>query len=78
MAISEKQARQIAEKMIHESGENVAIAGFHSIAYTDDEVLYCFGVEDLDTGEYHYPGEMFKSILGDGTLVDYAIQPPTF
>lgn len=78
MAISESQARKIAEDMIRKSGRNVAIVAFNRLECTNGTILYCFDVEDLDTGEYYYPGELFKSILDDGSLIDFSIPPPAF
>ena len=80
MAISEKQARAIAEKMVEESSLNVRVTDLYSVAYNDyPEGVYVFWVEDKDTGMTYVPGVVFKAISkSDGTQVDFELPAPAF
>lgn len=80
MAISEKQARAIAEKMVEESPKNVRVTDLYSVADDDyPDGLYVFWVEDKDTGMTYVPGELFKAISKrDGELVDFTLPMPAF
>lgn len=79
MAISKAEARKKAESMVEESGRNLRIIAFESLRYIDGDGLFFFSVQDQDTGENFYPGELFKAIrMSDGELVDFKLPTPAF
>ena len=76
MAISEKEAKKIAETMIKESGKNLSVLDMATAEDNEDEI-YLFWVKDNDTGETYHPGEFIQPIRkSSGELIDFVLISP--